>query len=333
MPGTTLINIRNTVRRLIKSESASQITDAQVNGYINDFVLYVMPQRLKQDFLKTTLTFYTTPYIDTYETITDVAFQYDPLYNFKNKYITVKPPIYIAGNPGVLSQSEEEFYGMYPKTQSIVYVDTGDGVTTAFNGTLTNKPILRNNVTVSAYYTDTTGIINEKVALWLKDNGSGALIDRTNTARGSIDYVSGVWTINFANAPDNGSKIAFETVPFVAGIPQSVLFFNTKFIVRPVPDKVYSITMEAYRMPTSLINDTDVPELAEWFNYIAAGAARQILAERRDPEGLQEIEVELKKQEILVNRRTIVQLSNERAATIYSGKITPGSGYNFWNRS
>ena len=93
MADSTLTAIRIKIRRLTRSPSQALITDAQIDDYINTFVLYDFPESLRLFTFRTTLTFYTQPNIDTYET--DTVDATAPLYNFKNKYITVHQPIFI----------------------------------------------------------------------------------------------------------------------------------------------------------------------------------------------------------------------------------------------
>jgi hypothetical protein len=108
MANSTLQAIQTKVRRLTRSPSLSQISDNQLNEYINTFILYDFPEHLRLFSLRTVLTFYTQPGVDTYETnTTDPT---DPLYNFKNKYTTVNPPAYIAGYQALWSQSKDQFF-------------------------------------------------------------------------------------------------------------------------------------------------------------------------------------------------------------------------------
>src|SRR5690242_1168087 len=111
----TLDNIRTKVRRLTRSPSEAQITTAQLDEYINTFVVYDFPEHLRTFNLRTTYSFYCNPFQDTYQTDRSVIPATNPLYNFQNKYLTVHPPFYIAGYPATFTQSEEQFYGLYPK--------------------------------------------------------------------------------------------------------------------------------------------------------------------------------------------------------------------------
>lgn len=317
---STLEQIRVKVRRLTRMPSTSQITEDDIDQYVNTFVLYDFPEHLRQFYLRTTLTFYTQPYIDTYSTNTTVTT--DPLYNFKNQYTSVHGPVYVAGNPALLSQSRAQFFGMYPLTSTIQSIGaTGDGVTTHFEGVLPNVPFLRNNVVISSIDVLNNGIV-------LVDNGDGDLVvpNGVDTSPLSfIDYVTGVYVINFPVAPAAGAAINSQTVPYVAARPNAVCYYQDSFIVRPVPDQPYPITLEAYRRPTELLLSTDQPELAEWWQYIAYGASKKVLEDRMDMESVGLILPEFKKQETLILRRSLMQYSNERAATIYTEQSGIGS--------
>lgn len=318
---TTLTAIRTKVRRLTKSLSVTQITDNQIDEYINAFVEYDFPEHLKHLALRSNFTFYTKPYIDIYET-SEVAGT--DFYDFKNLYLSVHGPVYVAGSKVVFTQDEKEFYGIYPKQNTRVELASGDGVTAAFNGTLTNKPIVANNVTISAYYTDAD---NFPQSLEMHDNGEGALAGLGGT--GTINYVTGEWTLNFTtSAPANDSKIYMDCIPHTPSKPSIVLYYDCKFVLRPIPDRVYKVEMEAYKKLSSIAAG-ESPYLKEWFHYIAYGAEINILEDRQDFEGVNAIMPKFKEQELLVNRRTIVQQTEQRVSTIYTD-IQKGSDFEHW---
>lgn len=307
MADSTLTTIRTKVRRLTRSISETQLTTDQIDDYINTFVLYDFPENLRLFTLRTTLTFYTEPNVDTYETETSDST--DPLYNFKNKYITVHDPIYIAGYPVLFSQDRTEFYGMYPLYNTIQTTgSTGDAVTTNFSGTLSTTPILRNNVVFTSKTAANAG-------LELHDDGSGIL---SGDGTGTINYISGVFTLAFSTAPGSGEAINSQVVLYQAARPDSILYFENKLVVRPVPDQVYTVNMEVYIRPTELLVTSQSPDLEQWWQYIAYGASRKVFEDRMDLESIAMIEPEYRKQELLVGRRTIVQQASQRTATIYS---------------
>jgi len=85
--------------------------------------------------------------------------------------------------------------------------------------------------------------------------------------------------------------------------------------------------------PSELLASNQMPELAEWWQYIAYGAAKKIFEDRMDLESVQLIIPEFKKQEDLILRRTIKQYSNERSSTIYTDQteaLVSGWGRGGW---
>lgn len=319
MADSTLAAIRTKVRRLTRSPSASQITDTQIDEYINTFVLYDFPEELRLFSLRTTLTFYTEPFIDLYETnTTDTS---DPLYQFKDRYINIEEPLYISGYPSFLSQSRTEFFALYPLTNSIQTTGlTGDGGTTSFNGTLSAIPILRNNVTFSS-------IDGSNGGLELHDDGAGAL---TGDGTGTIDYVTGVFTLNFSSAPGSSEIIFSQTRPYQASRPRAMLYFDNKFTLRPVPDKPYPVQFEVYKRPTELLLASQSPDLEQWWQYISYGASKKIFEDRMDMESVQMIFPEFNHQQRLVLRRTIKNQTKESTATIYKYQSGIGGNWQWW---
>ncbi len=313
MADSTLNAIRIKARRLTRAMNESLLSTPELDNYINTFVQYDFPEHLRMFTLRTTLTFFTDPFVDVYETnTTDPA---NPLYQFKQKYLSVHEPIYIAGRQSLYSQSREQFFGIYPQVNFIAQVGSGDGVATIFAGTVPSKPILRGNVLFNSITAGGNG-------LELNDDGQGNL---TGDGVGVIDYVTGVFAFQFNTAPAAGAIINSQTVPYVAAMPQALLFYDSKFIVRPVPDQVYRVNMEVYVRPTELLAANQSPELEEWWQFIAYGTAKKIFEDRMDLESVQMIMPEYKKQEAMMIRRTIMQNTNERVATIYTEQSFSGS--------
>lgn len=333
----TLDAIRTKVRKLTRSLSESQLSTIQLDDYINTFILYDFPEHLRLFNLKETFSFYTEPYIDTYDTVT--APPTSPLFNFKNKYLTVHPPVYIAGYQAWFCESRNQFFGVYPLTNSISNIgQSGNGINTNFQGVVNSQQsnlsgisgqqivLLRNNVLFSS----------------IDSNGNGlALIDLPATATtgimivpndpsipyGTIDYVTGVFNITFPSAPGAGQPIFSQTIPSSPALPQAMLFYDGKFTLRPVPDQPYKITMDVYVRPTELLNNFDEPKLQEWWQYIAYGASRKVFQDRMDLESIALIEPEYKMQEMLIQRRTIVQQTSQRSSTIYTDQLNSAGAY------
>jgi len=333
---STLEQIRTKVRRLTRSPSTTQLSTSDIDIYVNNFVLYDFPETLRTFDLRTKLTFFTSPFIDTYQTNTVNVD--DPLYNFKNKYTTVHSPAYVAGYQTMFSQSQEQFYNAYPNLNNMERVGTGDGVTQIFNGTLAAKPIVPGEVSFTTIASNGTKIvfIDEQDVDPLTGNllPTGTLTQDNipGLGSGAINYVTGVWNFVTSVAPDCpglGQPIYCQAVPYVAARPMSILYFQDKFIIRPIPDMPYRIEMEAFIRPTELLNATDIPEMSQWWQYIAYGAAKKVFEDRMDMDSLQLIIPEYKHQERLINRKTIVQQSNERTSTIFTeqGNGITGGGW------
>jgi len=338
MPDTslsTLDQIRTKVRLITRSPSAAQLTNTNIDNYINTFVLYDFPEQLRLTALMTNFTFYTNPYIDVYPAnSTDPANQF---YNFHNKYVTVHNPIYVAGFPVYYSQSYEQFFALYPKINSLKDIVKGNGATTNYVGNLTGAtltsltyPILKGEVTFSSSDANNAAITlidypyNATIG-YMEPPGTTINYAIPPIPTRQVNYVTGAYNITFPIPPGNGKQISSSSVPIVISRPQGLLFWDQKFIVRPVPDRVYKIDMNVYQRPTELIANNAMPEFSEWFQYIAYGASKKIFEDRMDMDSIDMIMREFKLQERLILRRTLNQNATQRASTIYTGMS--GTGY------
>ncbi len=112
-----------------------------------------------------------------------------------------------------------------------------------------------------------------------------------------------------------------QYVPYVASRPQSVVFYQDQMLLYPIPDQAYTVSFEAYKYPTAFLNDAAgvrTPQVNEWWQLLAYGAADKIFADNGDFENLQKFRPLLDEQMLLCTRRTIVQQTSERTATIYT---------------
>lgn len=324
MPNSTLQAIQTKVRRITRCPSTSQLSDADLNNYINTFLLYNLPDQLRLFSLRTTFTFYTQPNVDEYETTTtDIT---SPFYQFKNKYIAIHQPVFFAGIQGFYTQERDVFYGYYPQTNTIADTQLrGNGTPGPFNGTIVAKPALQNNVIFSC--NDTNG-----TAMTLKDypfnNTLGVLglpYDGT-PVYGTVNYITGVYSVTFPANTAIGATLWVETIAYQPSKPLALLFFDEKFTVRPVPDKAYAIQLEADILPTELLNAGDEPFLNRAWEYISYGTSKKIFEDRLDYESINLIMPSLQEQEYLLQRSTLEQQAEQRTVTIY----TQGKSYNYW---
>ncbi len=314
-----LAKIQTKVRRLTRSVSESQLTTTQLNEYINDFMLYDMPERLRTFSLRKKFTFYTQPNIDSYTTDTTTE-----LADFKQKYLTVHPPFYVAGYQAEYTQSREIFYAAFPQIQQLISIGTGNGVLTNFSGTLSSIPLLRNQVLFTA-------VTSTNVGLRLLDNGLGSLTGDIGAAS-TINYLTGAYNITFISAPAAGTTVYAQVYTYVAGRPTSILFFDDTFVIRPVPDNVYAINFEVNARPTALVLAADKPDLWENWDYIAHGAAKAIFEDRGDVDSISNIEPRFVELEYLALRRTEEQNLDQRAATIFNAGPYVNDRFDPFNR-
>lgn len=358
-PNSTLAAIEQKVRRLTRSPSEAQLTDADLDNYINTFVVYDFPEQLRTFNLRTVFRFWCNAFQDRY--ITDSTLPTtNPLYNFQNRYLSVIEPLYIAGFQSVYSQSRTQFYGIYPNVNSIIFTGKyGNGINTSFTGVInlqnTSNIVFNPNLQNTNY---TTMLLQNEVLFDSVDvNNNGlAMIDVPiiNTATGNpttvgnlyvpgslptapptvvnpantINYLTGAFTVTFPTAPKNNQVINAQVVPQITAMPQAMLFYENIFYLRPVPDQPYQINFEAYVRPTALLSEGQSPQLEEWWQYIAYGAAKKIFEDRMDTDSVSQIMPEFKTQERLCNRRTIVQYTSDRVATIYTDQVSFGPGSN-----
>lgn len=335
---SNLSDIRQKVRRITGRPSAAQITDAEIDDYVNTFYRFDLPEHLRLQNLLVNYEFNTRPNI--------------AVYDFpKDTYLTNMPPVFIGGYRSYMTQSRENFFRINSQLNLLQEsLSTGDGSTGPYTGTLNQLPVmpgfkpnppgayadgsivandipasdLKWNVLISASGTpDATSGIPPDVTI--VDDGQGNLFDPTDSStdpasrRGTVNYITGAVSItNFASVVPTGNAINVQYIPYVASRPQSVVFFEDQFILYPVPDQAYTVSFEVYKYPTALASSTDDPQLQEWWQTLAYGAATKIFADNADFEDLQKFMPLLHEQLNLIERRTIVQQTTERTATIYT---------------
>lgn len=324
-----LANIQTKVRRLTRSPDQSLLTDAQLNDYINNFILYDFPSSIRLFPLRQTFTFYTQPNVDQYATNTTNP--NDAMYNFKNQFIAVHAPIYLAGIQGFYTQWRDVFFGYFPQTTTVA--DTGargNGTPGPFTGTLVGKPVIQNSVNFNCL--DTSGQAMVLIDYPISNTLGALALPNTNpppatlpSLYGQINYVTGDFTVTFPNNTENMAIIYAEGITYQPGKPVCMLYYNDVFTLRPVPDKVYPIQVEVDVRPTALIQQTDTPFLEQWWQFIALGAAIRIFQDKMDMESVNLLRPEYEEQRNFALRTTLTQQAEDRTVTIY----TQGKNYGF----
>jgi len=315
---TTLEDIRTKTRRLTASPSELQLATEDLDEYINTFYLNDLPQHLKIYDLKESATFYTEPNVDVYDLTVNPSFTATT----PRAYYSVQPPVYISGYETYFTQSRTEFFRLYPFVNADE-TTPGTGIAGAYAYTITNTPVLTNNVTISAV--DVGG--NALIAI---DDGAGGFTG--DVTGGAIDYITGAITaLTFTGAIPATENINVQTVPYVASRPSASLFFDNTFTLRPVPDKTYRVEIDVFIYPTALLNDADNPEVQFLWQLLAIGAAKKIFEDRGDLEGVDGLAQQFDEQMRLCMRRTLEQMRTERAATIYSSQAEGFGNVNYNN--
>lgn len=291
----TLQDIRNKVRRITKSYSPQQLSNNDIDGYVNSYYLYTMPGMLRLQSLKSNYEFVTEPNQDKYDFDVD-------------GWVSLEPPLYIAGIEKSWFQSQMEFYRLYPQNQQIDSSATGTGITGPYAFTLGNVPVLKNSLTITTVDAGGNGQT-------VQDDGTGVL---SGDGTGTVNYLTGAVSVTFSNLVPNAEAIQSSYEPYRAGRPTSCLFFDNQLVLRPVPDAGYKISIAGYRLPTELINSSASPEIKNWWEMIAVGAALKIFTDRREVEELNQYLPIYKRLESEAINRTVEQQTNQRSATIYS---------------
>jgi Ubiquitin-activating enzyme E1 FCCH domain len=132
------------------------------------------------------------------------------------------------------------------------------------------------------------------------------------TIIGTVNYVSGQMNFTLPAGVSLGSGELFTiwVSQYQTGRPYSLLFWNNEFTIRPVPKYVHKVEVETYLTPVQFMNSTDNPILTQWSQYIAYGTALEILRDRQDMEGVQNLMEGFKRQEALVLERQGIEEIN-----------------------
>lgn len=326
----TLDAIRFKIRKLTGSGTANQLTDSQINDYINSYYLYDLPAAFRSLKLKDYYTFDTIQNQDTYT--------FD-----SEKYTTVDNPCYCMNREIKLFQDPWSFYAANFNWQFQNNFSTGDGTTGPYTGLASSVPLLRsvnNDPTLNTYPAGRIQniLITANTAtstLNVTDDGFGNLIGDC-LAGGTINYFTGaIAGLFFTSGVPQGNSIQIQYNPFQPSIPLGILFYQNQFVLRPVPNMGYTIQMVAYRQPVFAIENSTVgssvpEELKEWWEILAYGAALKIYEDRVDQEGIAMMEQGLQKRYRIVEARTYAQIGTQRVNTLFADQIQYNYGSGGW---
>ena len=337
--------LRLTLRKMTARYTATQMQDAQLDTYLNNFMTLMLPEHFKSIKLTKPYVFTTIPNVDTY----DFIYQANPTSNTgvtvtaQPGNIQITPPVYCQGYILRYYQDKTTFYNRWPNLSVNQQIGVGGNLLTVpYTGTIPSTPFYRaqldifGNVTesmvvISAF--DNSGGASSGFTYVLKDQpnvGSdvGNLLEEDGTDVGDINYLTGAFNFNPSGSQviPSTATIFAAVVPYQASRPTDVLFYNQQIVFRPCPQQVFQVEFQISQQPLALITDGQAPELDEWYLFICAGAAKLIYTDFPDEEGMAYITPIFQEQLQLAQRRTLKQLSTQRAQTIFSQQGRPLAG-------
>jgi hypothetical protein len=149
---------------------------------------------------------------------------------------------------------------------------------------------------------------------------------------GTVNYVTTQINLLIPVPLQAGSQLNIWAATYQVGRPYNLLFWNNELTIRPVPDNVYLVEVEVFQTPAQFMNTSDNPILNQWSQYIAYGAACEILRDRQDVEGVANLMEGFKRQEGLVLERQAVEEIQQPNITLFNSTqigygVGTGAGY------
>lgn len=296
----TLQDIREKTRRLSGRLSISELSNNQVDEYINRYLQYEFPAEVKLNKNFTTVQ------------VTTTANTKD--YVFPSGYTNFVPEAKVDNHHLSFYQDPALFEDENPMNVTRKTPFTGDGSTTAFSTTLSLSgfPIEAGSV-----------LIDDQTEVGI-DDGSGNLVSNLSGSNaGTIDYSTGAISYTFVTAPTSGQGVFISFIKMLTGRPFSILMFDSKLSLFPVPDRAYRITMKAWSLSLVVDSDgvsqeffveaTDRPKLDEWGPTMAFGAARRIAEDYGEIDKYAQLTSLYQEQLGYILTRTLIDLQSVRS--------------------
>lgn len=147
----------------------------------------------------------------------------------------------------------------------------------------------------------------------------------------TINYQTGQITgLNFSLPIPMGTPIQIQYNSRILSMPLAIMLYQNQFTLAPTPDAGYTIQLTAYRSPIKALlaqSQSGNPELSEWWEILAVGAAKKIFEDRLDTEGVVYIDKMLKERYDIIETRTYAAIGQRQIYTIYTDQTT----YNYSN--
>ena len=147
---------------------------------------------------------------------------------------------------------------------------------------------------------------------------------------GTVNYVTTEINLLLPVAPMPGTQLNIWVATYNPGRPYNLLFWNNEFTIRPVPDNVYLCEVEVFQTPAQFMSVTDNPILNQWSQYIAFGAAMEILRDRQDMEGVANLKEGFDRQEgLILERQSVEEIGQPNITLFNSTQLGFGVGGGF----
>lgn len=360
--------IEKKVRRLTASASESALTSQDIQEAVNRFFTSDFPYAIKIDQQRSIFKFLTIPNVDRYPVDVNmmqglrapVYFQgvqgnffknRDQLFNLFPRFPTKFLPVGGDGittafsftlfgsnvNPfpqpnfGILS-TQLTIGGIDINGSPIRIIDDGGAVVDAYgigsNTTAGRLLFVNQNAAGNNVYLDSLNKQQPAIPDLSPLPTPSPPVVLSPQYCGTVDYVTTQIDVTFPVAPAAGTMITVWAATYVVGRPYNALFWNNEITIRPVPDGVYQCEIEAFLTPHQFLRLDQSPALSQWGQYIAYGAAIEILRERQDMEGVENLREGFMRQEALVlERQSIEEIAQPNITLFNSTQRAYGIGF------
>lgn len=147
---------------------------------------------------------------------------------------------------------------------------------------------------------------------------------------GTVNYVTTQINLLIPVPLQEGSTLNVWAATYQVGRPYNLLFWNNELTIRPVPDNVYLVEVETFQTPVQFMQTTNHPILNQWAQYIAYGTAMEILRDRQDMDGVENLKEGFMRQEALVLERQSVEEINQPNITLFNSTNYGNSAGGGW---
>lgn len=302
----TLAEIRQKVREVTGRYSSQEMTNEQLDEYINKYFQYTFPAEVKLERMHTYYEFLT------------VANQQN--YTVPSGFINFEPLATVDYLDLLWYQNPDDFYDQNPLNVGRQTIGSGNGIQTNFTATAQNFPILP----ASTVVTDNNEVFEDTNTTYTTSN---VTLTGSLGGTGFVNYSTGDVNVTFNTAPVSGQDVYFSYIQFQPGTPKAVLLYNNQFTFFPVPDTAYRFRVKAYANTLvtnsggtntpEFVNSTDRPLLDQWGPCIAYGTSRDIHADKGELDAYIEVTSLYKEQVRYVLNRTNQNLLNTRASPFF----------------